>query len=342
MAAQSSATLITSVARTARQGNHRARSAVLSPSYTRPYPFVMARGEGGDRRGRRRNRVPRLQCRYRGCRDRTCSSACREGCPGTGRAVPAHVGHGFLLREHGGARGEARLTRARAADRRRVYFGNSGTEAVEAAMKMARYHTGRQQFIAFFGSFHGRTHGSAVSDRQQERPEERILSTCARRASRALSGLLSLPVRNFAGQLRRRVCPLHRRYDHAAGRSARGDRRHLSRASAGRRRLHRPAEESSSTNCRRSQQSTSILLVFDEVQSGMGRTGRMFAAEHFDVAAGHHRSRERHRQRHALVGDRRARRNHELETRIARLDLRRQSRLRRRLAGDDRAAGAAN
>src|SRR6201984_2014013 len=38
---------------------------------------------------------------------------------------------------------------------RRVYFGNSGTEAVEAALKMARYHTGRGRFIAFFGSFHG-------------------------------------------------------------------------------------------------------------------------------------------------------------------------------------------
>ena len=43
---------------------------------------------------------------------------------------------------------------------RRVYFGNSGAEAIEAAMKMARYSTGRQQFIAFFGSFHGRTLGA--------------------------------------------------------------------------------------------------------------------------------------------------------------------------------------
>jgi len=40
------------------------------------------------------------------------------------------------------------------------YFGNSGTEAMEAALKMARYHTGRGQFVAFFGAFHGRTMGS--------------------------------------------------------------------------------------------------------------------------------------------------------------------------------------
>src|SRR5262250_314927 len=42
----------------------------------------------------------------------------------------------------------------------RVYYGNSGTEAVEAAMKLARYHTKRQGIIAFYGAFHGRTMGS--------------------------------------------------------------------------------------------------------------------------------------------------------------------------------------
>ncbi|MFN7142557.1 MAG: acetyl ornithine aminotransferase family protein [Myxococcota bacterium] len=42
----------------------------------------------------------------------------------------------------------------------RVYFGNSGAEANEAAMKLARYYTGRSQFIAFLDSFHGRTMGA--------------------------------------------------------------------------------------------------------------------------------------------------------------------------------------
>lgn len=41
-----------------------------------------------------------------------------------------------------------------------IYFGNSGTEAVEAALKLAMYKTGRKQFIGFLGSFHGRTLGS--------------------------------------------------------------------------------------------------------------------------------------------------------------------------------------
>src|SRR5207245_2255183 len=42
----------------------------------------------------------------------------------------------------------------------RCFFGNSGTEAIEAAMKLARYATGRWQFIAFQSAFHGRTMGS--------------------------------------------------------------------------------------------------------------------------------------------------------------------------------------
>ncbi len=44
--------------------------------------------------------------------------------------------------------------------RTRVYFGNSGTEAVESAIKLAMYKTGRTRFIGFFGAFHGRTLGS--------------------------------------------------------------------------------------------------------------------------------------------------------------------------------------
>lgn len=42
----------------------------------------------------------------------------------------------------------------------KVFLGNSGAEAVEAAIKLARHHTGRQQFIGFYGAFHGRTMGA--------------------------------------------------------------------------------------------------------------------------------------------------------------------------------------
>src|SRR6266480_4062677 len=54
----------------------------------------------------------------------------------------------------------------------RIYYGNSGTEAIECALKLARYHTKRQQVISFFGAFHGRTMGAlslTASKPQQKR-----------------------------------------------------------------------------------------------------------------------------------------------------------------------------
>lgn len=53
----------------------------------------------------------------------------------------------------------------------RFYYGNSGAEAVECALKVARYHTGRQNVIAFFGAFHGRTMGalSLTASKPQQR-----------------------------------------------------------------------------------------------------------------------------------------------------------------------------
>ncbi len=54
----------------------------------------------------------------------------------------------------------------------RFFYGNSGAEAIECALKIARYHTGRQQMIAFYGAFHGRTMGAlslTASKPQQKR-----------------------------------------------------------------------------------------------------------------------------------------------------------------------------
>jgi 4-aminobutyrate aminotransferase len=54
----------------------------------------------------------------------------------------------------------------------KFYYGNSGAEAVECALKLARYHTGRQNIISFLGSFHGRTMGAlslTASKPQQKR-----------------------------------------------------------------------------------------------------------------------------------------------------------------------------
>jgi 4-aminobutyrate aminotransferase len=53
----------------------------------------------------------------------------------------------------------------------KFFYGNSGAEAIECALKLARYHTGRQQIISFFGAFHGRTMGalSLTGSKPQQR-----------------------------------------------------------------------------------------------------------------------------------------------------------------------------
>jgi 4-aminobutyrate aminotransferase len=146
-----------------------------------------------------------------------------------------------------------------------TFLTNSGTEGVEAAIKLARHHTGRSQLIAFRGGFHGRTMGSLSLTASKSKYRkgfgpllpgvhhatygdaasvERDLfpHTVAPEDVAAIvvepvlgEGGYIVPPRDFLARLRA-ICDAH-----------------------------------------------GILLVFDEVQTGMGRTGRMFASEHFGV-----------------------------------------------------------
>ena len=173
----------------------------------------------------------------------------------------------------------------------RFYYGNSGAEAVECALKIARYHTGRQNVIAFFGAFHGRTMG-------------------------ALSLTGSKP------QQKRRFSPLvpgvtHVRYPYAyrgcMGGPQSGDGRHsyeeafaLGCARFIEEKLFKttlaPEEVAAifvepiqgeggyvvappifMQELRRICDRHGILLVVDEVQSGAGRTGKWWAVEHSNV-----------------------------------------------------------
>jgi 4-aminobutyrate aminotransferase len=166
----------------------------------------------------------------------------------------------------------------------RFYYGNSGAEAVECALKIARYHTGRQNIIAFFGAFHGRTMG-------------------------ALSLTASKP------QQRRRFAPLvpgvtHVRYPYAyrgcSGGPQAEDAFALGCARYIEEKLFKttlPPEEVAAIfvepiqgeggyvvaptifmqELRRICDKYGILLVADEVQSGAGRTGKWWAIEHTGV-----------------------------------------------------------
>jgi 4-aminobutyrate aminotransferase len=167
---------------------------------------------------------------------------------------------------------------------KKVYFGNSGTEAVEAAMKLARFHTKRHRFIAFYGCFHGRTFGSlsltsskavqrngfgpllpGVSHVPYPNPyrcpagngssqcmcgcectdfiEKQLFKTTV--PPQEVAAIVVEPIQGEGGY----VVPPPNFLD----------------------RLRQLADRHG------------ILLIFDEVQCGMGRTGKMWASEHSGV-----------------------------------------------------------
>ena len=166
----------------------------------------------------------------------------------------------------------------------KLYYGNSGAEAVECALKLARYHTKRQQVIAFFGAFHGRTMGAlslTASKPQQKRrfsplvpgvthvrypdvyrgcvdgPQdpERFALGCARFIEDKLFKTILAPEEVAAIF----VEPIQ------------GEGGYVVAPTIFMQELRRICDKHG------------ILLVVDEVQSGIGRTGKWFAVEHTGV-----------------------------------------------------------
>jgi 4-aminobutyrate aminotransferase len=164
----------------------------------------------------------------------------------------------------------------------KIYYGNSGTEAIECAFKLARYHTKRQNVIAFYGAFHGRTMGAlslTASKPQQKRrfaplvpgvthirypdvyrdagaqdPEAFALS-CARFIEDKLFRT-NLPPEEVAAIF---VEPIQ------------GEGGYVIAPTVFMQELRRICDRHG------------ILLVADEVQSGVGRTGKWWAIEHTSV-----------------------------------------------------------
>jgi 4-aminobutyrate aminotransferase len=260
--------------------------ARVSPSYTRDYPFVMARGEGAVVEDVDGNVF--LDC------------AAGIAVTGTGHSHPDVVkaiveqvqkylhmsGTDFyyepqvLLAEE-----MAAIAPIGAGDGDvRSFFGNSGTEAIEAALKLARYATKRFNVIAFLGSFHGRTLGSlaATSSKYVQRKGfgpmmpgvyHAPYANCYRcpvglRPESCAAECLSYVEDQILVHL---VSP-----DEVAGilvEPIQGEGGYVVPPKQFLQRLRELATRHG------------ILLIADEVQSGMGRTGRMFACEHFDVTA---------------------------------------------------------
>ena len=150
---------------------------------------------------------------------------------------------------------------------KKVFLTNSGTEAVEAAIKLARYHTKRHHLIAFHGAFHGRTLGA--------------LSLTASRASHRayfgplLPGVHHLPYGNEGVDVLQKTIFRHEvRPEEVAAifvEPIQGEGGYIV-----------PPPDflpSLQELCRQH----GMLLALDEIQSGFGRTGRMFACEHWGI-----------------------------------------------------------
>ena len=169
----------------------------------------------------------------------------------------------------------------------RTHFANSGTEAVECALKVAMHATGREKFISFFGSFHGRTLGSLAltSSKAAQRvgfkrqaldvihvpyPNEYRNPFTAEMCGRggAAEGAL-----NWIENLLFKTTTPPEEVAAIVVEPIQGEGGYV------------PAPEGFLKGLRRICDEHGIVLVVDEVQSGMGRTGKMFATQHYGINA---------------------------------------------------------
>ncbi len=252
---------------------------VSSPSYPRDYPFVMAKGRGVEVWDVDGNRFLDFASGIAVC--------------STGHAHPQvvqairdatedflHISSDYW---------HERMTRlcerinemAPMMEPVQVFLCQSGTESVEAALKLARYVTGRPRFIGFLGGFHGRTMGSLSFTASKYTQQAGFFPT--------MPGVTHVPYPNtyrplFAGSDQGKAVleyienVLFQNNVPANEVAAilvepiQGEGGYLVPPDGFLRGLRELCDRHN------------ILLIFDEVQSGIGRTGRMFASQHWGVA----------------------------------------------------------
>lgn len=256
-------------------------AAVISPSYTRGYPLVIARGSGCEVEDVDGNR-------FLDCAAGIAVNATGHSHPDVVRAVTTqaqqflHMSGTDFYYEPQVQVAEALAAVAPMDGPVRAFFGNSGTEAIEACLKLSRYATKRHQVIAFLGGFHGRTMGA-------------LSLTASKTVQRRGFGPL-VPGVTHAAYADCYRCPVGATPDRCAAECL-DPLEHQTLVQ-----LVSPDEVAAvvvepiqgeggylvapAQFMQRLRNLTSrhgILLVVDEVQSGMGRTGRMFAVEHSGV-----------------------------------------------------------
>ncbi len=166
--------------------------------------------------------------------------------------------------------------------RKRVFFGNSGAEAVEAGLKLARYRSGRQGFIAFLGAFHGRTMG-ALSLSASKATQKKSFSPfvpgvshvpyahCYRCAYNLTYPACDLECVRYIEEVLFKQLLVPEEIAAIVVEPIQGEGGYIVPPEGYHQRLKTLAEK------------YGILYLVDEIQTGMGRTGKMFAIEHFGI-----------------------------------------------------------
>jgi len=251
----------------------------VSPSYTRDYPLVIARGEGAIVEDVDGNL-------FLDCAAGIAVNSTGVSHPDVVKAISdqaakfIHMSGTDFYYEPQVRLAEEMASIVPIAGKVRSFFGNSGTEATEAALKLSRYHTKRSGVIAFLGSFHGRSLGSLslTSSKAVQR----------RGFGPFMPGVYHAPypdVYRFNGSadacaeaslsfIRDQILVHLISPDEVAAivvEPIQGEGGYVVPPAAF---LH---------GLRELTDKHGIMLVLDEVQSGMGRTGKMFAAEHFGL-----------------------------------------------------------
>ncbi len=256
--------------------------AYVSPSYTRAYPLVARDGKGVWIKDVDNNQFLDFTSGIAVCSTGHCH-------PEVVKAIKAqadrllHMSGTDFYYEPQIALAEKLSSMAPGRGKKKIYFGNSGAEAIEAAFKLARYHMRRELNIAFFGAFHGRTMGAlslTASKTIQKRhyypfvpgithipypycyrcPYNLCYPECGVECVYWIEETLfrtTMPPEEVAAIF---VEPIQ------------GEGGYIVPPPEFHKTLHQIAKK------------YEILVVADEVQSGMGRTGKMFAMEHFGVS----------------------------------------------------------
>jgi 4-aminobutyrate aminotransferase len=236
---------------------------VMSPSYTRVYPLVVRRARGAMIEDMDRNRFL----------DFTAGIAVTNVGHSHPQVVAAIQSQSRRLIHMSGTDfyyapqvrlAERLATLAPGTDAKRVFFTNSGAEAIEAALKLARRHSGRNRALSFLGAFHGRTYG-AMSLSGSKPMQRRGFAPLVPEIHHARYGDLE-----SVHALLRTVCPA----DELAAifvEPIQGEGGYIVPPPEFLPGLRKICDEHK------------ILLVLDEVQSGFGRTGKLFASEHWNI-----------------------------------------------------------